>query len=82
MLTYKNGTKFVQYGRNPVKFVIWLSKGAVTPRFMLQPHWKVLWNTRQLKAGETLKPVDTRGFYADRRREAMGERNVALRLGA
>jgi hypothetical protein len=56
-LVYTDGTRFVQYGRAPVRFVLIKRPDAPVPKFLLNPFWKTTINKQRIKVGTTTRPI-------------------------
>jgi len=53
---YGKGDWFVQFGRDPVKFIVIIPKGKEFPDFLLTFGWKTTFCKGRVRAGTTIRP--------------------------
>lgn len=62
-LVFKDGTRFIQWGKNPVKFSIWLAKDRDMPTFMMDHKWHIIAGSSRFMVGVTYKPLNFAKYW-------------------
>lgn len=53
---YKDGTRFVQFGKDPIKFISVAPKGEPFKTFLLGARWEVIFHKGRILVGTTIRP--------------------------
>jgi len=78
-LVFNDGTRFVQWGSNPVKFSIWLAEDRETPHFLLDHKWHTVIGNKRYMVGVTYKPLNFAKYW---RHNENRTRKTAVRAAA
>jgi hypothetical protein len=60
-----DGRKFLQFGKNPIKYIAWLPKDK-NFKFMIGAQWDDFKRWGGLIIGKTKRPLDIRRLYENR----------------
>lgn len=62
-LFFRDGSKFIQFGRDPVKYICITAKDGKYPLFLLGIGWETVFCTDRIRVGSTVRPKNFKQLW-------------------